>query len=109
VLSVELRASLSGVLGSAGRTHDARALSVTDLVSVSKNLPRDSRMTIEFASVEHLGCPLVVLSLTSAPTNREIAARLWLTTATVKDHVHHILTKTGLPNRTAIAAAWKRD
>ena len=28
--------------------------------------------------------------------NREVAARLWLTTATVKDHVHRILTKTGV-------------
>jgi DNA-binding NarL/FixJ family response regulator len=89
-------------------------------------------LTIDFASVEQLGQPLVVLNVASAPRsarfdaltrrerevaacvasglpNREIAVRLWLTTATVKDHVHRILTKTGLPNRTAIAAAWQRQ
>jgi DNA-binding NarL/FixJ family response regulator len=39
-------------------------------------------------------------------TNQQIADRLCLTTATVKDHVHSILNKTGLSNRAAIAAAW---
>jgi len=39
--------------------------------------------------------------------NREIAARLWLTTSMLKDHVHRILAKTGLPNRAALAAAWR--
>ena len=41
--------------------------------------------------------------------NREIAARLWLTTATVKDHVHRILAKTGLPDRAAVAGVWNRE
>jgi DNA-binding NarL/FixJ family response regulator len=36
--------------------------------------------------------------------NREIAARLCVTLGTAKDHVHHILEKTGLPNRAAVAA-----
>jgi DNA-binding CsgD family transcriptional regulator len=36
--------------------------------------------------------------------NKQIAARLGLSIATVKDHVHHVLAKTGLPNRAAIAA-----
>jgi DNA-binding NarL/FixJ family response regulator len=87
---------------------------------------------IDFASVEQLGQPVVVLTVNDRTQprrfdvltarerevarcvaaglpNREIAARLWLTTATVKDHVHHILTKTGLPNRTALAAAWNGE
>jgi DNA-binding NarL/FixJ family response regulator len=37
--------------------------------------------------------------------NKQIAARLGVTTATVKDHVHNVLEKTGLQNRAAIAAA----
>jgi DNA-binding NarL/FixJ family response regulator len=40
-------------------------------------------------------------------TNREIAAELYVSVATVKDHVHHILTKTGLSNRAAIAGRWR--
>lgn len=39
--------------------------------------------------------------------NKQIAAELGIATATVKDHVHRILRKTGLPNRAAIAAAWR--
>jgi DNA-binding NarL/FixJ family response regulator len=89
-------------------------------------------LTIDFTAVEPLGQPVVVLTVhertqsrrfdaltarerevagcvAAGLPNREIAARLWLTTATVKDHVHHILTKTGLPNRTALAAAWNGE
>jgi DNA-binding NarL/FixJ family response regulator len=38
--------------------------------------------------------------------NAEIAAALFISTATVKDHVHRILRKTGLDTRAAVAAAW---
>ena len=37
--------------------------------------------------------------------NKEIAVRLSIASSTVKDHVHHILQKTGLRNRAAVAAA----
>nr|AQQ74889.1 hypothetical protein [uncultured bacterium] len=37
--------------------------------------------------------------------NKQIALRLGVSIATVKDHVHNVLEKTGLPNRAAIAAA----
>ena len=40
-------------------------------------------------------------------TNRAIAEALVISPATVKDHVHHILAKTGLPNRAAVAAHWR--
>jgi DNA-binding NarL/FixJ family response regulator len=40
-------------------------------------------------------------------TNRHIASELHVSLATVKDHVHHILTKTGLSNRAAIAGRWR--
>jgi DNA-binding CsgD family transcriptional regulator len=89
-------------------------------------------LTIDYAAIEQLGNPLVLVRLPTGQQsarfdvltprerevaawvaaglpNREIAARLWLTTATVKDHVHRILTKTGLPNRTAIAAEWRGE
>jgi DNA-binding NarL/FixJ family response regulator len=40
-------------------------------------------------------------------SNRQIAQTLVITVATVKDHVHHILAKTGLTGRAAVAAAWR--
>ena len=40
--------------------------------------------------------------------NRVIAIRLFITEATVKDHVHNILGKTGLRSRAAIAGMWAR-
>ena len=40
--------------------------------------------------------------------NKEIAATLVITLATVKDHVHRILEKTQLRSRAAVAAAWHR-
>jgi DNA-binding NarL/FixJ family response regulator len=39
-------------------------------------------------------------------SNKQIARKLFLSLATVKDHVHRILVKTSLPNRAALAAAW---
>ena len=38
--------------------------------------------------------------------NREIAARLVIAEATVKDHVHSILRKSGLNTRAAVAGMW---
>jgi len=39
-------------------------------------------------------------------TNKRIAAALGISVATVKDHVHRILVKTGLETRAAVAARW---
>lgn len=41
--------------------------------------------------------------------NRDIAGRLFIAEATVKDHVHNILRKTGLRTRAAIAGLWARN
>ncbi|HWL94709.1 MAG TPA: LuxR C-terminal-related transcriptional regulator, partial [Phycisphaerae bacterium] len=50
-----------------------------------------------------------VSSLVSAGlSNKQIAKSLFLSLATVKDHVHRILSKTGLANRAAIAAAYQK-
>ena len=45
----------------------------------------------------------VVLGIARGETNAEIAARLYMSVATVKAHITHILTKLGLTNRTQIA------
>ena len=39
-------------------------------------------------------------------SNRQLADALFISVATVKDHVHAILRKTGFENRSQIAAAW---
>lgn len=39
-------------------------------------------------------------------SNRQIGDALFISLATVKDHVHAILTKTGLESRAQVAAAW---
>jgi DNA-binding NarL/FixJ family response regulator len=39
--------------------------------------------------------------------NREIAAALVISEATVKDHVHSILRKSGLKTRAAVAGMWR--
>ena len=82
-------------------------------------------LTIDFTARETLGHPLVVLrpehacplagllsprelevaqGIAQGLANKEIALRMRISLATVKDHVHRILTKTGLSNRAAIAA-----
>ena len=45
----------------------------------------------------------VVLGIARGCTNAEIAAELFMSVATVKAHISHILTKLGLGNRTQIA------
>ena len=39
-------------------------------------------------------------------SNRQISDALFISLATVKDHVHAILAKTGLESRSKVAAAW---
>jgi DNA-binding NarL/FixJ family response regulator len=41
-------------------------------------------------------------------TNRDIAERLGISVTTVKDHVHHVLARTGFRSRNALAAALRR-
>jgi DNA-binding NarL/FixJ family response regulator len=50
----------------------------------------------------------VAALLAAGRSNAQIAAELVLSLATVKDHVHRILTKTALSSRAAVAAAWHR-
>jgi DNA-binding NarL/FixJ family response regulator len=51
----------------------------------------------------------VAACLAAGLSNGEIAQALVISVGTVKDHVHSILTKTGLRSRAAGAAAWHRQ
>lgn len=44
--------------------------------------------------------------IASGYTNQQLAKALYISLATVKDHVHSILSKTGFENRSQVAAAW---
>ena len=108
---------------------DARTAPVSELLAFARDMPRGSQLTIDVKAAGELGYVLVVWGSTGESpraafdgltrrerqvaglvamgmTNRQIAERLCLTIATVKDHVHRILSKSGLRNRTALSAAW---
>lgn len=92
-------------------------------------LPEGMGLSIDFDSAEVLGHPLVVLRPSAAPNpcfatlsprekeiagllatglrNRDIAMALEIKVSTVKDHVHRILSKSGLDSRAAVAALWR--
>lgn len=84
-------------------------------------------ITLDFASTQQIGLPVVVLRYDRRPAsilsklsprerevaslaargfrNKEIAGKLGISLATVKDHIHHALAKTSLSSRTKLAAS----
>ena len=101
-----------------------------ELLRLAADLEQAGGITIDFAAARELGQPLVVVRLPAerrpaaclaalSPrelevagllaqglSNKDIAGRLCISLATVKDHVHGILQKTGLSSRTAVMAAF---
>jgi DNA-binding CsgD family transcriptional regulator len=101
------------------------------LVDLARQARLNVGVTIDFDASIELGQPFVVLRVPAESRssgclsnlskrerevaaliceglgNKQIASRLHITLATVKDHVHHILRKSGLPNRTAVATTMK--
>ena len=102
-----------------------------ELVHIAEQVRIATGITVDFRAAEDLGEPLVVVRVPFEPTpdacldslspremevvaliaegmsNKAIAARLFISQATVKDHVHQVLEKTGLKNRTTLALAYK--
>lgn len=100
------------------------------LLELANSFPVEAGLTVDFDAAEDLGQPLLVVRSRSAPAyppwagllsprereviellaaglpNKSIAARLFISLATVKDHVHHILGKSGLASRAALVAQW---
>ncbi|MEZ4321648.1 MAG: helix-turn-helix transcriptional regulator [Myxococcota bacterium] len=120
---VELRTILAEI-----RASGARTVPAVRLAAVRQRLGVQG-VHVDFDAAEALGTPLVVVSVAPGPApclatltprerevaelvatglrNQDIALALGIGLATVKDHVHHILTKSGLDGRAAIAAAWR--
>ena len=114
-------------LVAAAHAQEGRAVPSRDVLNVSEMLGLPGRLVIDLAAAKELGQPMVVLQVTRHPAsalsgltpregevaalvatglgNKQIAKRLGIALPTVKDHVHRILAKSGLPSRAAIAAA----
>lgn len=109
--------------------HEAKgSLPLEELAAIAA-LPAETGVTIDFEATEALGHPLVVLRpnenlpaaletlstrerevaalVAEGLSNKEIAASLHIALGTVKDHVHNMLEKTGLANRTALATTFR--
>jgi DNA-binding NarL/FixJ family response regulator len=110
---------------------DRSAVPLEQLLRLASEVRIDAGVTIDLEASRDLGQPLIILRLPAelppdsclavlsrrereiagllaeGLSNKQVARRLSITLATVKDHVHRILRKTGLPNRTAVATAWK--
>jgi len=109
--------------------NNGRAVPMKELVELARDFQTDSGVTIDFEASKELGQPMVVLRMKSNQqpsekmnvlsrreieiatliadglSNKQIARKLHIALATVKDHVHRMLVKTELPNRASIAAA----
>ena len=111
--------------------NNGRPLPLEQLVHLARDVQLDAGVTVDFEASRELGQPMVVLRMKSEGdrpaqcfaalsrrerevaaliadglSNKEIGRRLFISLATVKDHVHHILARTALPNRAAVAAAY---
>lgn len=113
---------------SAMQADNGRGVPMSQIVALRRDLRLESGLTIDFGATAEIGSPMAVLRVpTSASasktletltkrenevahlvatglSNAEIADCLSISVATVKDHVHKILGKTGLSSRTRIAA-----
>lgn len=107
------------------------ALPLASLVQLNEQVKTGNSITIDFRASEALGSPMVVVQVPSPPvnnplvnelsrreqevaaliakglSNKQIARKLHIALSTVKDHVHRILVKAHLPNRTAIAVTMR--
>jgi DNA-binding NarL/FixJ family response regulator len=112
------------------QAHNGRGPSKAQLLALACELQVSGVLTIDFDAAAELGQPLVVVEtrprfrpasifgtltlrelevaalVAEGRSNKEIARQLRISVATVKDHVHRILVKTGRPNRAAIASAF---
>lgn len=101
-----------------------------EVLAVHEAVPDGVGLTVDLEATAELGMPLLVVRLPHRPrpstallaltrrefevaalvtaglANKEIAGRLGIRESTVKEHVHRILSKAGLPSRTAIARAY---
>lgn len=81
--------------------HDVRVEVSAERVVAQISRRRDGRLAT-LTPREHQ----VATVIAAGYTNRQIAVALGISPATVKDHVHSILVKTGFESRSQLIAAW---
>jgi len=119
-------------LVAAATAPERASVPVPELVALVATLRDEVGLTLDLPSSRSLGYPVVVVRPPSGPRtvdlsvlsprerqvaaliteglrNREIADKLGISLGTAKDHVHHILDKTGLGSRAAVAVAYALD
>jgi DNA-binding NarL/FixJ family response regulator len=117
------------------RQIDPRSLPLPQLLELAAAAPLGAGITIDFEASHELGHEMIVVRMpvqdggspavdarlaklsrrelevaaliAAGLTNLQIAGRLFIAECTVKDHVHKIFQKTGLPNRAALASAFR--
>jgi predicted ATPase/DNA-binding CsgD family transcriptional regulator len=99
-------AAAQGVAGDADRLwSEGSRLTVDDAIALAFGTTRPRTSHALGVSRRELD---VVLLVAEGLSNKEIAGRLHLSVRTVETHVRHVLTKTGLVNRTQLAT-WARE
>lgn len=108
-----------------------QAIRAPQLVQLATDIKAAPAVTVDFTAAHDLDAPMIVVRLPSPSpaghkldgltrreseiaalvseglSNKQIATRMRIALATVKEHVHHVLAKTELPNRAALAVAYR--
>lgn len=95
--AIEVVSTISAVAAGQAVCPPSLSMALFQCVAQHYKSSRDSSRVLSRRERELMGL------LRERLTNKEIAARLNLSEQTVKNHVHHILRKVGVPDRLAIA------
>lgn len=115
------------------QSENGSGMQMPHLLKLANNFSKDTGLTVDLDAVKDLGQPMLIIRVTAQKkypdwahhlspreyevaglaaaglSNKKIAERLFISLSTVKDHVHSVLTKSGLPSRGALAAQWPCD
>jgi DNA-binding CsgD family transcriptional regulator len=112
------------------QSENGSSVQLPKLLELANSFNEGTGLTVDFDASKEFGQPLVIVRAGNAPqypqwadlltprekevlqliasglANKQIAAQLFISIATVKDHVHNILVKSGLPSRSALVSQW---
>lgn len=112
------------------QSDNGTSVQLPKLLELANNFSNGTGLTVDLDASEEIGQPLLIVRAGNDPIypewaallssrereviellstglpNKEIAACLFISLATVKDHVHNILVKAGLPSRSALTSQW---
>lgn len=112
------------------QSENGSGVQLPKLLELANSFNEGTGLTVDFDASQEVGQPLVIVRAGNASkypewtnlltprekevlqliatglANKQIATRLFISLATVKDHVHNILVKSGLPSRSALVSQW---